>query len=110
MHLYSSARLHQRVSIKLIVDLPYARLTHLNKAADSQSVSGESARLAIRTSIYGPAKDTEDEVEHEEGANDDKRNIIDPRKRAAERVIRLQLDIFIIIIIISSSSSIITKL
>jgi len=38
-----------------------------------------------------PAEDTKDKVEHEEGADDDEGNEVDPVEVAAHRVIRLEI-------------------
>jgi len=46
-----------------------------------------------------PAEYAEDEVEHEERADDDERNVVDPRKRASERVVRLQYTAFVVIVV-----------
>ena len=45
--------------------------------------------------LYRPAEDTENQIEHKEGADDDEWDVIDPRERAAKRVISLQLNISI---------------
>ena len=41
-------------------------------------------------------QDTENEVEHEEGADDDERNKVDPVERAAQRVVGLKKNIVLL--------------